>query len=61
MATYTHAVVRPISSQFFNALRKDEPESPINVQLAIQQHEAYVALLKQYVKNVIEVCIYLHA
>lgn len=40
------AIVRQVPETFANALSMEKPSAPINVELAKQQHAAYVNVLK---------------
>lgn len=55
---YSHALVRPISSEFVKALSMKPPEPPVDEKLASTQHDAYVDLLRSLVTSVIEVCVF---
>jgi len=41
------ALVRGIANSFLNCLQLEKPETPINFDLALKQHEKYVKELKK--------------
>mmetsp|Transcript_23050 Transcript_23050/g.34321 ORF Transcript_23050/g.34321 Transcript_23050/m.34321 type:complete len:301 (+) Transcript_23050:86-988(+) len=47
--TYTTALTRKVSSSISNALSINAPKTPINIQRAISQHEAYVEVLREII------------
>lgn len=52
---YNACIVRPVSSALVKALRMEEPENPINVEKAHEQHKGYTDTLKQLIQHVFEV------
>ncbi len=52
---YNACIVRPVSSALFKALRMEEPENPIDVKRAQEQHRSYTETLKQLLPHVFEV------
>lgn len=53
-ASYHLALVRGLSESFENSLKLAPPPEPIDLNLAKQQHESYLQLLKGLVEQVIE-------
>lgn len=52
----SYAVCRELPQSFVNCVTAvDLNQSPIDIDLAHQQHDAYVQVLKQHVKEVIQV------
>ncbi len=49
------AITRKLPKSFVNALSQDTNREPISFEKAHEQHENYVAILKQYIPNVIEI------
>jgi len=60
MASHSHVfdfnacIVRPVSSALLKALRMEEPENPIDIKKAKEQHKAYVDTLKLLIPHVFE-------
>jgi N-dimethylarginine dimethylaminohydrolase len=52
---FNSCIVRPVSKSIEQALRLEEPESPISIETAQKQHKKYTEILKSFVENVIEV------
>lgn len=52
--SYSHALVRGLSPAFEDSLKLHAPETPIDMNLAHQQHDSYTQLLRLLVPNVIE-------
>lgn len=52
---YTDALVRGLPSTFEDGLKLAPPPTPVDLPLAHQQHDAYTALLRSLVPNVVEV------
>ncbi|MCB1113705.1 MAG: dimethylargininase [Chlamydiia bacterium] len=50
---YTHAIVRELSEGFLSSLKQEEPDSPIDIELAKSQHNAYVSTLQKLLQNTI--------
>lgn len=58
LITQTHkmrALVRGLAASFADALTMEPLKEPINLQLARQQHQAYVELLRRLVSSITEV------
>lgn len=51
----SHVLVRPLSAAFDQAMALETPENPVDTELALKQHEAYVDLLRSLASSVIEV------
>ncbi len=51
---YENALVRQMSKEFTNSLKRHAPDKPINVALAAKQHQAYSNLIAQLVKTTTE-------
>jgi N-dimethylarginine dimethylaminohydrolase len=52
---YNACIVRPVSSALQKALRMEEPDHPIDIAKAQEQHKKYVKTLKELLPNVFEV------
>lgn len=50
---YQYALVRDISSSFEKSLKLEPPPTPINMNLAKQQHDHYIAVLEALIPTVI--------
>ncbi|MCB1136041.1 MAG: dimethylargininase [Chlamydiia bacterium] len=48
---YNHALVRQMSDSFCASLHREEPEAPIDLALARQQHEAYSLLIRALIAD----------
>eukprot|EP00002_Diphylleia_rotans_P041210 TRINITY_DN9973_c0_g1_i1.p1 TRINITY_DN9973_c0_g1~~TRINITY_DN9973_c0_g1_i1.p1 ORF type:complete len:266 (+),score=75.08 TRINITY_DN9973_c0_g1_i1:60-857(+) len=55
MRQYRLAITRKVPQAFLNAVRAEEPESPIDAVLAQKQHDKYVETLREYIPRVIEI------
>eukprot|EP00029_Vermamoeba_vermiformis_P011132 TRINITY_DN6048_c0_g1_i1.p1 TRINITY_DN6048_c0_g1~~TRINITY_DN6048_c0_g1_i1.p1 ORF type:complete len:275 (-),score=27.71 TRINITY_DN6048_c0_g1_i1:16-840(-) len=51
---YNACIVRPVSSALLKALRMEEPENPIDIKRAQEQHKSYTDTLKQLLPHVFE-------
>jgi hypothetical protein len=52
---YNSCIVRPVSRSIVNALRLEEPETPIQFEVAKKQHQNYTLVLKKLIPKVFEV------
>jgi hypothetical protein len=57
---FNTGIVRPVARSIEQALRLEEPDTPIHFEVAKKQHQKYTEILKSLIPNVIEVLISQH-
>jgi hypothetical protein len=53
--SFNTCIVRPVARSIEQALRLEEPDTPIQFEVAKKQHQKYTEILKSLIPNVIEV------